>query len=669
MGVPGLYSEIDRISTPNTRREIQDKKYDYLVIDYNSVVHNIYRNFANEINIFIRIIYYLNYSIFVKDDNILMREPKISKIINFIINRYSDFMIGFFRKINIELLLDDNKYKLFSNLLDKNEVVNKTYKIYNNLSKLNNIDRIILYISNEVYEYTKKLSENTIKSIYPDIYSRTYLFFDGLPLIGKVFRSKKIGKSVLKKIKRNFYGDNILKKIDDLLLKEGPPEISPNSDLYLSLREKLSKIEPIKGKFYVNDETIIMEAEQQIFHFMNNNEIFKNNEILLYSPDSDTILLCLINSHFNIDLMREELINEKNDSFSNRYEILEDGTVDSPFKKKITYYDIKQLAINLEFDEQQYCWDITFLIIIIFGNDFIPKNNDIKLSYLEEIKNIYEYLVLKNSETRFMIINIEEKSIIFENFIKYLDIYYESHHTFRFNDSWESMVNKRLQKTVDEYNEKIDFYHYKSYLPKETLDKFERIYFLEEGFYWEGKYEYLIKELKSEQDIFRNRDNIEIMNVQFGENIYEIIDNEIINDTDNEESNIKNYVCSFGYLFDLYFKNNLRDKFWHYEKKKCPKYSLLRSYLLLNKDNPSIIDYAFFEERPYINKEELDLYKGYIKETAFKKFKTNIEQMTNQKLEQNYHNEFLIYENVKKIFYGEFTNMENSLEFSVRLIL
>jgi len=128
----------------------------------------------------------------------------------------------------------------------------------------------------------------------------------------------------------------------------------------------------------INDDTISGEGEYKIINYIRNyNDLFFEKKIVIYSPDSDMILLSSILPH-NIFILRYD--QQKNQDFIMSTEL---------FKIIIIEYILEsKKSINQE--TQNIINDIIF-IFTIFGDDFIPKLNSIPINYnFDKILNIYK---------------------------------------------------------------------------------------------------------------------------------------------------------------------------------------------------------------------------------------------------------------------------------------
>ncbi len=230
---------------------------------------------------------------------------------------------------------------------------------------------------------------------------------DGVPSMAKINEQRK----------RRYMGDIISK----IVKKDEPKEssftwsrnnISPGTLFMKNMVDYLTssnfeerlKIHCINLKLYqVSGIDIMGEGEIKILHYIDNLRKYKHDKFVIYSPDSDVIILLLMKSaEFNINLYMlrydQQLSTYKNPVYN---------LVDINHYKKILYEYISN-HINRKLDENLVIMDIVF-ILTVFGDDFLPKletvrvNTDINLIMDHYILNLikYGYILDKIKKTDF----------------------------------------------------------------------------------------------------------------------------------------------------------------------------------------------------------------------------------------------------------------------------
>ena len=538
MGIPKFFNYIEKnyskgcISEDKTLNPRQT--YDYLFLDYQSLIYNAYSVFSCEVNYLIRMLMHVYLSIEYTNINVYTKE--MYEIAIYIYNKY----INYFRKIcnNKEAI---NMIPSYTN--DKGNIA-ETIKSFNDCMLTTNENIIIDFLSDFVVDHTKNLANNHIQ--HNDIYARTYIYFDGIPSIAKI--KEQVGRSIfpdiMKEIKTNIYhGNGCLLNIESHLLKEYPPSIGLDTPIINMLRVKLAAInDQVKGQFVINNVNDYGEAEHQIMKYINSDIKFKNVPILLSSPDADLILLSLINrtNKINIDLIREASITENDYRFNHTYDKKEKVT-NSPYYRSYTYININQLKINLNFTSDQKLVDICFSLLLL-GDDFIPIIPTMSIDNFESIIGNYDNLVTINSTFKIINLNTNPKSIEYNNLLKLFE-------ELQLNEEEsEKKIESKFYKSIYINDTHIDYkyatihkFYYYDYLPPTDISAFKKYYYAKEG--------YIIDSNNKKKNLTNNYNYYH----------YNVV-----------EDQIKNYLEGCQFIFDIYINNNLQDYKWYYKYYRSP---------------------------------------------------------------------------------------------------
>jgi hypothetical protein len=400
MGIPGLLKHL-RETYPGTWISNQPNpiKYDFLFLDFQSIIYSLFGVIGNEINYFIRLgqIYKSLESDRQKMDFLLQHEIKFTWIIKNYVDYFSlygiqsaDFVWEFKNEISLGKRNKTVSQKL-SQLMDKlNDQIN--YNLNWNQ-----------FLGQRIVNLVKSLSDYLVNK--KDCYSNTFIFFDGIPTKAKIKEqiSRRIFPEVLGAIKSSIDADAAISgdltlemRIKEKLVKL--PHIGPGTDFLIQLRRDFEAVsDPVKGKFYVNGEKILGEAEHQIMSFIHTNtDKFANKKILLSSPDADLILLSFISisKNFMINLLRVDKINEENFNFK-----IEDLDVyklnRTPFQLVFEYINTWELLkkIGIAYDMQKTI-DLSFILLLL-GDDFLPKIPTLKIDNLTDIIEAYNSAKVK----------------------------------------------------------------------------------------------------------------------------------------------------------------------------------------------------------------------------------------------------------------------------------
>ena len=283
-------------------------------------------------------------------------------------------------------------------LIDFNSIVHviSQYMLHDDKYDMNTFELILI---ENVGIYIEDLISNYI--IINDINS-IYICVDGVPTMSKIYEQKK----------RRYMGD-FLNNINKLQNKDSDKKftwsrnnISPGTDFMKEMIKRLKSedyIMRIKKKCVNIKEYIVsgvdMEGEGefkivQIIDKLNSNKL--NNNIIVYSPDSDVILLLLLsaikNPTFRITMLRYDM--QQSTSYVPSYDVIDINLFQSIL---INYIQnkIKTIDTNKIIDNNNIIADIVF-ILTIFGDDFLPKLETVRVSMdISIILDFYALILTK----------------------------------------------------------------------------------------------------------------------------------------------------------------------------------------------------------------------------------------------------------------------------------
>jgi len=312
---------------------------DILFLDFNSIIHKISSQIVSDLNYLYKILLYS------------LTSPS-KKLNDFFINKYQDYKHIFYLSIDfihtssgIKQLIDDIL------LIDINTI-------------------IIHQIIKEIEYYISNISDVQL----------VYISIDGVPTIGKILEQRHrryIGEIINYKNQ-----EKINANLDIPLLKEYNQNKFVFHKLHISPGTNFMKklIKSIKNYTFpiniqINDDTISGEGEYKIMNYIRNySELFIEKKIIIYSPDSDMILLSSILPH---DILILRYDQQQDQDFIMSTEI---------FKKIILNY----ISPKIQTNQQNIINDIIF-IFTIFGDDFLPKIDSVPINTnFEKILDIYK---------------------------------------------------------------------------------------------------------------------------------------------------------------------------------------------------------------------------------------------------------------------------------------
>jgi len=264
-----------------------------------------------------------------------------------------------------------------------------------NLLNKNNLNKDSISSMRDIMIFT------TIGNLLVNILNQTsnpkvFLYIDGVPFIGKMIEQRKRallsgliikGKEI---IIQNTKPDEITKYISTIiepLISLDKNVIKPGTIFMIKLLDWLKLNYP---NWYINDYMINGEAEHKIMADIINDKSI--NDILVYSPDADMIVLLLpLTLTKKIYLVRDS-IDKTVYSLEKLKEDISIHFKDLVKKDSILYTKLDQVLLP------RLIYDICF-IYNIFGNDFLPKleNTNIydKTTITRVLRQYAEYLNLE----------------------------------------------------------------------------------------------------------------------------------------------------------------------------------------------------------------------------------------------------------------------------------
>ena len=239
-----------------------------------------------------------------------------------------------------------------------------------------NYDTIDVFETELLLNINKYVKDLLTKNIDQDYLEHLYIAIDGVPTMAKMYEQKKrrymgaIISNLSTRAKRPFGwsknnispGTNFMKRLQNSL---------HSKDFNKMVKNVCQNIKKIK----ISDTTFPGEGEMKIINHIKKNKINNKENICVYSPDSDMIILLLIlNNTFTI-LRYDQQKSILDDNFNGKiYNIL---NVDN-FKKVFIEY-IENRVYNYNFIERKVMDDIIF-ILTVFGDDFLPKLESLRVS-------------------------------------------------------------------------------------------------------------------------------------------------------------------------------------------------------------------------------------------------------------------------------------------------
>ena len=262
----------------------------------------------------------------------------------------------FFSAINknfdiVSVMTNIKKLKTDVFFIDFNSIIHYVSSKY--ISEINTTNEtydeknLILRIKNYVDDLLENVECNLV-----------YIALDGVPSISKILEQKK----------RSFIGDLIeeLVKKHIVSFSFNKSLIKPGTKFMRKISEYLNNDEFVT-RTIISDTDDTGEGEFKIIDYIYKN---KTKDFVIYSPDADLIVLSMItwsnNTESKIKILR----------FDQNTEILNVIHINTLINYLIFYFEER---VKNKIEINKYIKDISF-IFTVFGNDFIPRINEINVS-------------------------------------------------------------------------------------------------------------------------------------------------------------------------------------------------------------------------------------------------------------------------------------------------
>ena len=434
MGIEKFFNNLKSIYGNKIITELNDDNIlshlptKYLLIDFNSVIHNVSQNISSSLRYLyhIYLISNTNPSI-LTEKNINFHINNIKTIDNFILeskivlpDQATETEATTTTTTTTTATESDtnSKFEISINFKDINlEMISEP--LFRLIVKDDNLDKLVIQkVSEYVYDLLK---------YFPKL-ELLYLAIDGVPLFGKMIEQKKrrtIGylfeetmKEILELYKKELNVDGSLStnksdvyynhyqfELTTMNFRFLKSKISPGTNFMRLLEENimiyLAKVSD-KLKIVLDSYNNPGEGEKKIVFKIHE---FKNSDIMVYSPDADVILLMLLEIHDNnIKIMRY-------DQQSFKIEIIDISKLKDQIIESI-YYLLSLSNCSKKIDSKNIIKDVVMLFTI-FGNDFLPKLYKSKLTiHYKNLMASYAELIYVNSDFRYIFTNLNNSEHI-----------------------------------------------------------------------------------------------------------------------------------------------------------------------------------------------------------------------------------------------------------------
>ena len=533
----------------------------------------------------------------------------------------------FFSSINknfdiVSVMSNIKKLKTDVFFIDFNSIIHYVSSKY--ISEINtkgNINKNEIYDENSLILRVKNYVDDLLENVECNL---VYIALDGVPSMSKILEQKK----------RSFIGD----LIEELVKKQTLPFsfnkslIKPGTKFMRKISEYLNN-EKFITKTIISDTDDTGEGEFKIIDYIYKN---KTKDFVIYSPDADLIVLSMIvwsnNTESKIKILR----------FDQNTEILNVIHINTLINYLIFYFE-ERVKNKIEIDK--YIKDISF-IFTVFGNDFIPRINEINVSM--DLYLLLDAYIINYIDNGYIL--DESNKIIpksFYNLISFLNNFsnilkqrtYMQNKYFNFN--YATMINLYLDiqnkkpnqffKFYLDFIDNFDFNNKYGKLQYYVLDDKELLkltkFTYKNNFnqtYIENKPTHYQKMLPIEYSSKSKKHLIAMKDLSPRDKELYLINNKIdyyydlfiTNDKVNlnKKEMVDEYLKGLSWLTNYYF-NSKADETWFYKFHSAPSITDIYNYF-----NHSILNYEFNDVVLGISPIEQSLYITPIKQNNIDTF-------------------------------------------------
>jgi 5'-3' exonuclease len=381
--------------------------------------------------------------------------------------------------------------KFFNSLREQYDIVENTnypYKKINTKHLFFDFNSIIHAISQKmineqinitddvIIDYVKKqLKFMLVNNFNPEILETIYIGIDGVASKSKMLEQRQ------RRYMGHYYNimkSKLAKKYNQQLEdKWSKNNITPgtkfmhklSNELNTTFREELKNFVPLSNlkTYIVSDIYEFGEGEMKIIKYINKNKY--TDDVVIYSPDADVILLSML-LPVNVTILRYDQQESENKDFF-VYNIIYIN------KLKNTLYEYINNLVKVDFHKINS--DIVFMFTI-FGDDFVPKIESYDVKHdIELLLNKYTY-IKENDDGYLLSKNGKKWEINYKFFIKLLKIlseeednilirnYYKK--SFKNYDYMIFKINNYISKYKTSYH-KVNHFNINNFINKYNLSR------------------------------------------------------------------------------------------------------------------------------------------------------------------------------------------------------
>lgn len=392
MGVLEFFGTLikNNITTSAIQSNFIDKQHiNHFFLDFNSIIHVSSQKILTDVNTFMELVL----------KNLYHRRSMNNIVLTELFTKYG---------------MEDIQKEISTNT-DPTQVV-KMFKEHFTDKYMDKL--IITLVINTTLQIIRTYCENAkIKTLM--------IAIDGVPSKGKLIEQKQrryLG-AIMEEYKKKIllkYKDYLLEQEDNIYIatsntiKWSRNKITPGT-VFMHKLSRYLKSEKIQSKIKINRQQMkivisdmyeIGEGEKKIVNYIKKYLPNTNDSVMIYSPDADVILLCIILPVKKMFMLRH---NQQTSAYggTNIYDLIDINML----KSNISYYINNHPNYAKEnFDTNRINYDLVCLSTL-FGNDFVPKMETLNVKKgFQSIMDAYLKSLIKMKENGFYLVKQQNSS-------------------------------------------------------------------------------------------------------------------------------------------------------------------------------------------------------------------------------------------------------------------
>ena len=298
--------------------------------------------------------------------------------------------------IDFNAMIHPSKDRVLKKISDKFEktIVQENITDENELKELNT--KLQVNINDLIHDETMNLVKDVVQKCISNL-DMLYIAIDGVPSIAKMIEQKK--RRFMGKLTQLIELDLVEKYKDDLIhqktkmnypnrylfekykIRWSTSHISVGTNFMIQYTDKLNSSDYINKfvypkKYIFTGHADMGEGEKKIINYIKRN--IPNEDVMIYSPDADVLLLAMLLPNKNVYVIRHD---DRSDNI----------LIVNINKLRHRFFDLFKLYYKGKQPNNvvDYCRDL-ILLLTFFGDDFVPRIESYNITnHLSNIINAY----------------------------------------------------------------------------------------------------------------------------------------------------------------------------------------------------------------------------------------------------------------------------------------